>query len=191
MATVDPDSAPGDSPGPLGEQVGEESAGELLARLYREHNHALVRFLCTRLDSEEEAQDVAQEAYARMLQLNTHGAVSFLSAYLFRTAANLAVDRLRHRYTARHVEKSLKEEPQPVVAPERILEGRETLALIDRFVQDLPPKCRQAFYLHRLHDLTPSQIADRLGVTKRMVHHYLVRALAYVRSRLDAEEKPS
>jgi len=167
-----------------------EHDSELMARLYSEHNQALVRFLMTRLDSEQEARDVAQEAYVRMLQLDSHGAVSFLSSYLFKTAANIAIDRLRHRSTQRLISQGLKKAERPhAAAPEQILQDRESLALIDRFVQELPPRCRQAFYLHRLHELSPPQIAERLGVTKRMVHHYLVRALAHLRSRLDRVEE--
>jgi DNA-directed RNA polymerase specialized sigma24 family protein len=69
-----------------------ESHEALMKRLYSEHNEALTRFLMTRVDSEQEAQDVAHEAYVRMLQLDARGAVSYLSAYLFKTAANIAID---------------------------------------------------------------------------------------------------
>jgi RNA polymerase sigma-70 factor (ECF subfamily) len=147
MVATDPDSAlPGQAP---------ERDSELMTRLYREHNQALIRFLMTRLDSEQEAREVAQEAYVRILQLDSHGAVSFLSSYLFKTAAHIAIDRLRHRSTQRLASQDLKQAGQPhVAAPEQILEDRESLALIDRFVQELPPNCRQAFYLHRLHEAT-------------------------------------
>lgn len=62
-----------------------ESHEALIARLFREHNQALIRFLMTRVDSEQEARDVAQEAYVRMLQLGSPGAISFLAAYLFKS----------------------------------------------------------------------------------------------------------
>jgi RNA polymerase sigma-70 factor (ECF subfamily) len=72
-----------------------------------------------------------------------------------------------------------------VATPERILQSREDIELIERSVAELPPKCRQAFYLHRLHDLGPLEIAARLGVSKRMVHHYLVQAMAHIHSSLN------
>ena len=163
----------------------------LIARLYREHNQALIRFLMTRVNSEQEARDVAQEAYVRMLQLDSHGAISFLSGYLFKTAANIATDRLRSRAVRRRTDNQLAQEQehwQPARPLDAILEVREELKLIEQLVDELPPKCRQAFYLHRLHDLSPPEISARLGVSKRMVHHYLVRAMAYVRARLDEIE---
>src|SRR5688572_2123411 len=70
---------------------------EQVRQLFQQHNQALVSFLAARLNSAVEARDVAQEAYARLLQLQHPGTVSFLRAYLFRIAANLAVDRIRQR----------------------------------------------------------------------------------------------
>ncbi|MEP7248110.1 MAG: sigma factor, partial [Gammaproteobacteria bacterium] len=72
-----------------------------LARLFVEHNRELVRFVQTRLESRQEAEEVAQESYARLLQLDQPEVLGFLRAYLFKTAAHLAIDRLRHRSTLR------------------------------------------------------------------------------------------
>lgn len=158
-----------------------------LSRLFQEHNQALIRFLMARVDSEQEARDVAQEAYVRMLQLDSHGTVSLLSSYLFKTAANIAIDRMRNRSVNRRVLRGLGEEgvESQAASPERILQSRQDIELIERSVAELPPKCRQAFYLHRLHDLGPLEIAARLGVSKRMVHHYLVQAMAHIHSTLN------
>ncbi len=177
---------------PHAERVGTGSAAEsheaMMARLYSEHNQALVRFLMTRVDSEQEAQDVAHEAYVRMLQLDTRGAVSYLSAYLFKTAANIAIDRIRRTQTGERIHQSvsraLSEAAFP--APEHEVASRQELELIARYLEELPPKCRQAFYLHRIHDMSLDDIARELRVSKRMVHHYLLRAIVHCRSRLDA-----
>jgi RNA polymerase sigma factor (sigma-70 family) len=76
--------------------------------LYREHNRVLVRCLTARLRSEQEAKEVAQEAYVRLLQLQKPGAPSLLRAYLFKTATNIAIDRLRHRRVRQAAEAQAK-----------------------------------------------------------------------------------
>lgn len=169
---------------------GAESHEALMARLYREHNEALIRFLRTRVDSDAEAKDVAQEAYVRVMQLDSHGAVSFLSAYLFKTAANIAVDRVRRRVLQARVSGELLETRRGDVVPqpEGVVIAREQLELIERYLKELPSKCRQAFYLHRLHDMSPPDIAKRLGIKKRMVHKHLVRAMLHLRARLENTE---
>src|SRR5580698_6212816 len=78
-------------------KVREEGHAARIDHLFREHNDALVRFLSARLGSYQDAREVAQEAYVRLLNLDRPGAVNFLRALLYKTAANLAIDRLRHQ----------------------------------------------------------------------------------------------
>src|SRR5271163_4210660 len=63
-----------------------------VGHLFREHNDALVRFLSARLGSYQDAREVAQEAYVRLLNLDRPEASNFLKALLYKTAANLAID---------------------------------------------------------------------------------------------------
>ena len=93
MADVDQDQwAPCD-------EVAASSAlhGAAVSQLFREHNRALLGYLTVRLRSEQEAKEVAQEAYLRLLQLQEPDTSSLVREYLFKTATNLAIDRLRHR----------------------------------------------------------------------------------------------
>src|SRR5688572_3984758 len=124
---------------PTGAEGTGASRESLMTRLYCEHNQALIRFLLTRVDSEQEAQDVAQEAYVRMLQLDTHGAASYLSAYLFRTAANIAIDRIRRGYRGQRVQRSLANDaavgtPDGAPSPDHALASQQELALVARFL---------------------------------------------------------
>jgi DNA-directed RNA polymerase specialized sigma24 family protein len=79
----------------------------VLSRLFEEHNQRLIGF-CRRGYSEQEAREAAQESYARLLNLGKPETMGFLCAYVFKTAANLAFGRLRHRSTIRSVEPQLQ-----------------------------------------------------------------------------------
>src|SRR5260221_14119351 len=110
-------------------------------RLFAEHNRSLIRFLRTRLKSDQEAKDVAQEAYVRLLQIDQPGTVSFLRAYLFRTALNIATDRaraasIRHLAHQDPVFDDVATEPDP----ERTASAREQLRLVDESLAELPTK---------------------------------------------------
>src|ERR1700716_3589777 len=72
-------------------------SADTVSRLFREHNRALVGYLRARLRCENEAKEVAQDASVRLLQLHQPGTPGLLRAYLFKTATNLAIDRLRRR----------------------------------------------------------------------------------------------
>lgn len=155
-------------------------------RLFREHNAALLRFIAAKIGSEHEAREIAQEAYVHLLQLDHPEAVSYLRAFLFRTAANLAIDRLRQRGRRAHVT-ALSD--VDVVAfelsPERQLGGQQSMKVLMAAVEELPAKCRQAFLLHRFHDLHIEEIAARMNIGACMVRRYIARALDHLRHRLD------
>jgi RNA polymerase sigma-70 factor (ECF subfamily) len=164
------------------------SRAEEVARLFRDHNQALVSFLALRLRSVHEAREVAQEAYVRLLELERRNASSFVRAYLFRIASNLAIDRVRRRITEmRFTQSALFDElfADPNDEPERSVLAREDLRRLSGFLDELPEPVRQAFVMFRLDDMSQEGIAARLGVTDRMVRKYITRALVHIRLRLD------
>lgn len=184
---VDPQERTSDTtPAPA---AASESHRALMERLFREHNEALIRFLLTRVRSHQEASEVAQEAYVRLLSLDKPGAVSYLRAFLYKTAANLAVDRLRRndvheRATASPLFQDLVESR----SPERHVASLQDIQQLERILEGLPPKCRQAFVLNRCHGMDFDDIAREMQLSERMVRTYVVRALLYCRARFDATE---
>lgn len=172
-----------------------ESHRQRVARLFREHNRALVSFLTLRLQSVEEAREVAQEAYVRLLQLDEPDAACFHRAYLYRIASNLALDRFRRRAVrGRYARAEMLAELEPTASaatsPDRAAQAAETLELVQRCLGELSSKCRRAFLLYRLADLTQEEIGSRLGITARMVRHYIAYAMRYFRLRLDGATAP-
>lgn len=165
----------------------DDDRTERITRLFSEHNESLVRFLAVRLHSVQEAKEVAQEAYVRLLSLDDSGAVSFLRAFLFKTAANLAVDRLRTRSRQRQaLNAGLCDELRETPTPDYEVARAEEVEIVRRLIGELPPKCRRAFLLHRIHGEDFSQIAKQMELSERMVRHYVLRAVLYCRAGLDA-----
>jgi len=166
---------------------GSEADNKDVERLFREHNAALLRFISAKIGSEQEAKEIAQEAYVHLLQLDHPEAVSYLQAFLFKTASNLAIDRLRQRGRRGHIS-SMADVDFAVfeLTPERQVYGEQAMAVFHAAVAQLPPKCRQAFLLHRVHDLTIEEIAGRMAIGACMVRRYVARGLEHVRQCLDA-----
>jgi RNA polymerase sigma factor (sigma-70 family) len=181
-------------PPPQADQVAEPTPdnGELRAtvveRLFREHNEALIRFLRGRVGSHNEALEVAQEAYVRLLSLDQPGAVSYLRAFLFKTAANIAIDRRRrHQNFDKFAGRQLFAELAENRTPERQLSGEQTLRHLGALIAGMPPKCRESFVMNQIHGLDAATIAGRLGISDSMVRKYVVRALLLCRAHIDLE----
>jgi RNA polymerase sigma factor (sigma-70 family) len=166
----------------------EKSRAQVVERLFREHNEALIRFLRGRVGSHNEALEVAQEAYVRLLSLDQPGAVSYLRAFLFKTAANIAIDRRRRdqnydKVAARQLFTELTENR----TPERQLSGEQTLRHLGILIEAMPAKCRESFVMNQIQGLDAATIAAQLGITDSMVRKYVVRALLHCRQYLDVE----
>ena len=95
----DPEKHLSEPPVCRNEGSSSETHQSRVERLFREYNQSLLRFLRSRVGSQHEAREIAQEAYVRLLKLDNPGAVSFLQAYLFKTAANIATERFSQRQT--------------------------------------------------------------------------------------------
>ena len=157
-----------------------EDHSRVIADLFRAHNGALVSFLAARLHNAQDARDVAQEAYVRLLQLDAPGALSFLRGYLFKIAENLAIDRIRHRALrerAAYTEGLLFDQLDETCSPERNLLAQEELSRISARLMTLPANCRQAFIMHVLLDRSTKNIAAEMDVSDRMVRNYVTRGL--------------
>lgn len=166
---------------------GREETQSAVTELFGEHNRTLVSFLAMRLHSVSEAKEVAQEAYVRVLQLDKPGASSFLRAYLFRVASNLAIDRLRRRATqhAAMAAEPFAELTEDRRDPERVAIAREQILILARCLEELPEKCRRAFLMYRLDELSQAEIAKRLEISDRMVRTYIKQAMVHCRMRLE------
>ena len=74
-----------------------DSKEQFLKDLVDEHQLALERFLTRKLESPDDAREVAQEAYLRIHRMEQPQQLDNARAFLFQVASNLAVDQLRRR----------------------------------------------------------------------------------------------
>lgn len=163
---------------------GAEDRATAVARLFREHNRTLIGFLFARLKNEQEAKEVAQDAYVKVLQLEQKpGAASFMRSYLFKVAENLALDRIRQRQIRSRLDSLDSFDELFEAVSERAAIAEQELAVLKRVVVELPDKCRQAFRLHKLEDRPFAEVAAQMGITERMVRKYVSRALVFIRLR--------
>jgi RNA polymerase sigma-70 factor (ECF subfamily) len=147
----------------------------------RRHHDSLIQFLRQRLRVPEDALDVAQETYIRLMQYQDSRQIRSPSSMLFRIAINVAND-LGRAELARGVSNQCGLDDLDIASDEpsaeRQLTGRQDLALLYAVIQRLPPKCRQVFLLSRVRLMTYGQIARHCGISKKMVEKHISHALA-------------
>lgn len=130
------------------------------------------------------AEDIAQETWLRIQRLSQPPEVDNPRAYLFRVAANLAVDHLRsEKARTRYISAETIQEDVPNGNPslDTVIDYQQRLSILRKAVDELPPRCREVFMLHKFKDLSHKEIASRLGISRNMVEKHMIRGLAHCR----------
>lgn len=179
-------------PGLAGDFAGapapEAERSEALAEISRNHHAALVRFLAVRTGSVEDAKEIVQEAFAKMLALDRPGTISFLASYVWRVAVNLAIDRKRQRALQERYTRALPQAETLEASAESTVAARQRLAIVEQAIRELPPRCLEAFILHVMNGLTFDEVGRQMRISGRMAQKHLARALEHLQSCLDSAD---
>lgn len=149
--------------------------------IIRRHHGALINFLRRRLSVADDAEDVAQETYIRMMKYEGSSELNSPSAMLFRIAVNVANDHGRSavaRHASQHSELQEMELISESPSAERELLASQNLDLVLEAIDALPPKRRQVFLLSRASDMTYPEIAAHCGISVKMVEKHISKAIA-------------
>lgn len=161
------------------------SQSDPIAGWFGDHYRRLVRFLARRAGGHEsEIEDLAQEAFLRLLRVDRTELIRNPSAYLHQVAGNVLIEwRLRARQQRPHSSEALQSLEAEGSVEEQAA-AHVTRRLMQQELRELPPLCQAALMLRAQEDLSNQQIAERLGVTRRMVKRYLEIGYAQLRDRL-------
>lgn len=164
-----------------------EQNATLVLSLFHQYSGELLSFLTTRLGCREQAADVVQETYVRVLSLENPYAILQPRAFLYKTALNLTIDAFRRQRlrAERTVEFEMVEHlPSQLPDQEAVVESKQRVEILRCAINELPPKCRHVFLLHKFQSLPHAVIAERLGISKNMVEKHVMKAMAHCRKRL-------
>jgi len=156
--------------------------------LYSDHHGWLFAWLRRRLGCSHNAADVAQDTFLRIIAsrdaLLGGAALSEPRAYLVTVSRNLLIDRARRQSIERAYLTELAQiagQLPGYPSPEETLAALQALEQISAALERVAPKAREAFLLHYLEGRTQVAVAQRLGVSTRMVQKYLIQCLLQCR----------
>lgn len=172
----------------MSDAAADGDAGRLLSveQAFEEYRHRLARFLRRRLQNDQDAEDVLQETYVRLLRSYRDELDGRTAANLiFRIATNLANDLGRRRRTHRdsdHCSLNTISLASAEPSQERRLAAREELDALYDAIASLPPRRRQVFLLHRVDRMTYPEIASHCGISVKAVEKHITKALRALRA---------
>lgn len=163
------------------------SLGWDLHKLFKSHSNELIRFIRRAGVPEDDAPDLLQDAFLRLV--TTHDGQASIAnprAYLFTVSRNLVTDHARARAVRQRYTQA--EAPTDVVAPEpppeAAIDYRRMVQKLEGALAGLSDRQREVFLLHKFEELSHTEISVRLGISRSMVEKHMMRALFNLRTEL-------
>lgn len=167
------------------------------------YEQALRAYLLRRFPTLPDHDDLVQETYTRLLRARETGRLTYVKAFLFTAARNVAIDVFRRRRVAaaepicEFAEMPVLEESPDVPTA---IDRQQRLELLIEAVTALPERCREVMMLRHLDGLAYKEIAQRLGISPETVKIHMIRGVractAFLRERglfegMEAQAEPA
>lgn len=161
----------------------KNSDGKAFAEIYRNYARMVFEYARRNLDRREDCEDIVQEIFESLwhrrgeLQIQTS-----LRAYLLGMARYKTVEHFRKgALKKKHIEhfrlfEALYAEAETDLDPDLVQ------ARLNRIIEELPDRCREAVRLRLTENLSNPEIARRMRITTRTVETYMFRAFNSIRA---------
>jgi len=173
--------------------AGDTDAFRVLVERY---SRKVFRLAYRMTQNEQDAEDVVQEtflrAYRRLKQFESR---SSFGTWIFRIAANAAMDLTRKRGGHEQAEQSIPETedganplaqmPAPDPTPDRILLSGELKHKVESVLASLSPQVRTAFVLRHYEGMSIEEIGSVLGLKLSATKNSIFRAVQKLRKELE------
>lgn len=168
--------------------TGRGARSQRLADWYREWRQPLRRYLTRRrIGSAADVDDIAQEVFLRLLRYENAPLVDHAPWYLFKIAANVSAEwgtrssrRLPH-------DSVWLAELVDLLSPDVEVERQDFDERLRVAVETLPPRAQEILRLHFGEGMAGAQIANTLGISRKMVKRDIARAYASLRITLESD----
>jgi len=160
----------------------------LLSGLFQKHRSELLRQLSNKFRKNlADAEDIVQDAFHNVLKAENIEEIDNPRAYLFQTANNLALNRIRKQKRHKQYIEEQNETELNELGPERSASAQKDLQRLESALRHFPEKYRRTFILSRMHSKTYKEISLELGIAESTVEKHIIKTLKYLRDQLELE----
>ena len=135
---------------------------------FRKFSPRLEAFAQKYTNDTNEAEDIVQDVFLKLWERRELLDNISLASFLFMMVRNSCLNYLKHRQIADSVQQRIPDTETAerlyaadfVPDPSSLLIQKELSDSIDQIMEELPPKCKEAFVLSRLNGLKNREIAE-------------------------------
>jgi RNA polymerase sigma-70 factor (family 1) len=157
----------------------------IFSNFFRSHAKTLRNYLYYKFGNEEQAHDVAQEAFIKLWENCDKVPMDKAKSYVYTVANNTLLNQLAHNkvvleYSKNHAPSSATSEN-----PEFLMEEEQFKDKLQRAIANLTEAQRTTFLLHRIDGKKYNEIAKILGISVKAVEKRMHNALLELRKEIE------
>lgn len=154
--------------------------------LYQRYFGVLYLHARKKIRDAEEARDAVQETFISLWKNKLNlDASKDIGAYLYTALRNRIIDFFsRQTISSKYIDSLAEFDQQAHCITDYRIRERQLVEIIDREVNQLPPKMKEVFELSRNKYLSHKEIAERLEMSEHTVRTHIKQALRILRRRL-------
>ena len=146
----------------------------------------MLAYASTRLGDYEDAEDLVQNTFLRILTSDMLVTEQTLHALVFTICRNLVTDYYRHRAYRHEYEHYIQNSNDRRVSIESVFYAADIVEAMERGMIHIPEHCRNIYRMHILGGMRVSEISEQTGEKYKTVENRLGLARKQMRNYLRA-----
>ena len=148
--------------------------------IFSTHAESLVNFLYYKSGNYSTAEDLMQDAFAKLWKECKKVPIEKSKSFLFTIANNLFLNEVKHtKVVLKFMNKRRSDRTD--LTPQFLMEEAEFKTRLESAIQELPEGQREVFLMSRIDKLKYKEIAERLDLSVKAVEKRMHKALAALR----------
>ncbi|MED3553665.1 RNA polymerase sigma factor [Cytobacillus praedii] len=167
-----------------------ENLEDRIIEIYRRHYLDVYRFLICFTGNQNDAEDLTQEVFVRVMNNLSNYKIGSLKTWIFSIAKHTAIDHYRKkRFSSIFKEGFFKQLPSSELKPEELFEQNEVKKVVHAAISKLKPDFRAVVILRGVNEFTIKETADILHCSESKVKVDYHRALKILKKKLNMDAK--
>ncbi len=160
---------------------------EAYAYLVDTYHHRLCAYAFSLIKNRDIAEDIVQNVLIRTWERRHSLKTEFtIKSFLYRSVHNEFIDQYRKRKSMTALETTYAYEMERLIPKDDAFLER-LFALVQREIQNLPPKCKKIFLMSKQDGYSNIEIAKHMDVSKKTIEYHMTKAFTILRRKTNID----
>ncbi|AWB65845.1 RNA polymerase subunit sigma-70 [Saccharobesus litoralis] len=146
-------------------------------------SRGLISRLLSRIVPPSEIEDIVQETYVRICQIDNKSDIKSPRSFMVKTAKNIAYDYLKSSAVKTAAQNDENEQVEQLLRSQnddemyQVTASREEFSDFCESIRQLPLQCRKVFILKKVYGFSQKEIAEKLEISQSTVEKHIAAGM--------------